>query len=61
MFSVQIQAQTLQVYSKEEEQHYKLLHEIGFSWRKTSERKMLMEDVNVAAKRIAFLRECRKQ
>nr|CAD7577107.1 unnamed protein product [Timema californicum] len=26
---------------------YKLLHEIGFSWQKTSGRKVLMEDVNV--------------
>nr|CAD7434138.1 unnamed protein product [Timema monikensis] len=39
---------------------YKLLHEIGFSWQKTSGRRVLMEDVNVAAKRIAFLREYRK-
>nr|CAD7197000.1 unnamed protein product [Timema douglasi] len=38
----------------------KLLHEIGFSWQKTNGRKVLMEDVNVAAKRIAFLREHRK-
>nr|CAD7195636.1 unnamed protein product [Timema douglasi] len=39
---------------------YKLLHEIGFSWQKTSGRKVLMEDVNVVAKRIAFLKEYRK-
>nr|CAD7434523.1 unnamed protein product [Timema monikensis] len=39
---------------------YKLHHEIGFSWQKTNRRKVLMEDVNVAAKRIAFLREYRK-
>nr|CAD7419112.1 unnamed protein product [Timema cristinae] len=39
---------------------YKLLHEIGFSWQKTSGRKVLMEDVNVAAKKIAFLKEYRK-
>nr|CAD7397161.1 unnamed protein product [Timema cristinae] len=39
---------------------YKLLHEIGFSWFKTNGRKVLMEDVNVATKRIAFLREYRK-
>nr|CAD7418188.1 unnamed protein product [Timema cristinae] len=38
---------------------YKLLHEIGFSWQKTSGRKVLI-DVNVAAKRIAFLREYKK-
>nr|CAD7398514.1 unnamed protein product [Timema poppensis] len=38
---------------------YKLLHKIGFSWQKSG-RKVLMEDVNVEAKRIAFLREYRK-
>nr|CAD7262815.1 unnamed protein product [Timema shepardi] len=38
---------------------YKLLHKIGFSWQKSG-RKVLMEDVNVDAKRIAFLREYRK-
>nr|CAD7418095.1 unnamed protein product [Timema cristinae] len=39
---------------------YKLLHDIGFSWQKTNGRKVLMEDVNVAAKRIVLLREYRK-
>nr|CAD7570600.1 unnamed protein product [Timema californicum] len=38
---------------------YKLLHKIGFSWQKSG-RKVLMEDVNVDAKKIAFLREYRK-